>query len=136
MFIKTVTIAWSFVLTSALAPAWAQSAPPAGQQRVDIVQIYERFFASRIAALDCHATSEATELPFLTNMQIVQIRALMAIKERNAGVPEEQLATRVVDFEKHAKEAIDNEVSHNGCNAPRIQQLVSLYKLHASMKLQ
>jgi len=51
--------------------------------RVDVVQIYSNFLASRVAALGCDAVDKATEPKFLSNLQIVTIRAMQALKERN-----------------------------------------------------
>jgi hypothetical protein len=86
--------------------------PPASfaQGRVDIIQIYENFLASRVAALDCVAVDNATEPKFLSNQRAVTIRAMQALKERN-------------------------RIAQNGCSSERIKALLKLYKLRSEMAL-
>jgi hypothetical protein len=81
-------------LAALLTHSEAQQPQPPG--RVDIVQIYSSFMASRAAALGCDAVDKATEPKFLSNLQTVTIRATQALKERNQYLSETDLAAKII----------------------------------------
>lgn len=113
--------------------SWAAFSPGFGQTTVDILDIYQRFLASRFAALGCHATASATEQKFMANLTMVTTRAAMALKERNPSLSDADLSAKMNGVPTHIRGAIDGEISKNGCSSPRIQQLLALYKMHSEM---
>jgi hypothetical protein len=106
-----------------------------GQGRVDIVQIYENFLASRVAALGCDAVDKATETRFLSNQQTVTTRATQALKERNKSLSDAELAAKIVSAQGATQAAVKTEIAQNGCSSERIKALLKLYKLHSEMSL-
>jgi hypothetical protein len=105
------------------------------QGRVDIVQIYFTFLASRVAALGCNAIDKATELKFLSNQQTVLIRATQAFKERNANLSDAELTAKIIAAQNTTSANVKAEIAKNGCSSERIQSLLKLYKLHSEMSL-
>jgi hypothetical protein len=106
-----------------------------GQGRIDIIQIYENFLASRVAALGCDAVDKATEPKFLSNQYVVTIRATQALKERNGNLSDAELAAKVVAAQNATQAAVKTEIAQNGCSSERIKGLLKLYKLHSEMSL-
>jgi hypothetical protein len=105
------------------------------QPRVDIVQIYENFLASRLAALGCDAVAKDTEPKFLSNQQTVTIRAMMALKERNKNLSDADLTAKVIAAQNATQAAVKAEIVQNGCSSERIKALLKLYKIHSEMSL-
>jgi hypothetical protein len=106
-----------------------------GQGRVDIVQIYQNFLASRIAAVECKSVDKTTEPKFLSNQLTVTVRASQALKERNPSVSDADLAAKIVAAQNATQAAVKTEVAQKGCSSERIQQLLKMYKLHSEMSL-
>jgi len=106
-----------------------------GQGRVDIVQIYESFFVSRVAALECDGINKATEEKFLSNQLTITIRATQALKERNPDLSDSDVTTKIGEIQNQLKKNVQNEVAINGCSSERIQQLLKMYKMHSTMSL-
>ena len=117
-----------FLLAAGLSKSQAQG-------RVDIVQVYENFLASRVAASGCDAVDKATELKFLSNLRMVTMRATMALKERNPNLSDADLASRVIAAQNKTAETVKAEIAQKGCSSDRIKQLLELYKLHSVMSL-
>jgi 2,3-bisphosphoglycerate-independent phosphoglycerate mutase len=103
--------------------------------KVDIVQIYVNFVASRVAALGCDAQDKATEVKFLSNLQTVETRALMALKERNGNISEGELSVKIKALLQFTQDAVKAEIANNSCASVRIRELLKLYKLHSEMSL-
>jgi hypothetical protein len=114
---------------------WAVPSISNGQPRVDIVQIYSNFLASRVAALGCNAVDKTTEPKFLTNFHTVTIRAAQAVKERNPNMSDAELTAKFGASIKFTETAVKNEIANNGCSSERIQRLLKLYKIHSEMNL-
>ncbi|WP_438278563.1 hypothetical protein [Nitrobacter sp.] len=106
-----------------------------GQGRVDIVQIYSNFLASRVAALGCNAVDKATEPKFLSNLHAVTIRAIQALKERNQNLSDADLSAKMIAAQKATQAAVKGEIAQNGCSSKRITALLKLYKMHSEMSL-
>ncbi|GAB1715251.1 MAG: hypothetical protein NTAFB05_02930 [Nitrobacter sp.] len=106
-----------------------------GRGRVDIVQIYSNFLASRVAALGCNAADKATESKFLSNLQAVTIRAIQALKERNQTLSDADLSAKIVAAQNTTQAAVKGEITKNGCSSERIRALLKLYKIHSEMSL-
>jgi hypothetical protein len=106
-----------------------------GQGRVEIVQIYENFLASRVAALDCGGIDQASEQKFLSNQMTVTLRAAQALKERNSSLSDADLTSKVLALQNTLQANVKTEIAKNGCSSERIQQLLKLYKLHSTMSL-
>jgi uncharacterized membrane-anchored protein len=121
----------------ALASLTLFCAPSAtvAQGRVDIVQIYENFLASRVAALECRAIDKATEQKFLSNQMTVTIRATQALKERNSTLSDADINNKLLVGLNGLQMKVKTEIAQNGCASERIQQLLKLYKLHSTMSL-
>jgi hypothetical protein len=98
------------MLAALLTHSEAQQ-PPA---RVDIVQIYANFLASRVAALGCNAVDKATEPKFLSNLQTVTIRAAQALKERNENLSEPDLTAKVIAAQHLTEAAVKTEIAQTG----------------------
>ena len=113
----------------------AQSKAQQPQARVDIVQIYENFLASRVAALGCDAVDKATEPKFISNQQTVTIRAMQALKERNKNLSDPDLTAKVIAAQNATQAAVKGEIAQNGCSSERIKALLKLYKIHSEMSL-
>lgn len=124
----------AFFTAVLLASSCAPGAPHA-QPRIDVVQIYERFFASRVAADRCGAAGTANERKFLSNFMAVAIRATQVQKERSPTLNGEELKSRMNDRANWLQRNILAEVERNGCSSPLIRQLVDLYKVHSGMDL-
>lgn len=105
------------------------------QTRVDVVQIYERFVASRVVAEHCRALDAATEQRFLSNLMAVTIRAAQLMKERNSALSDDQLGSKTKERADWLRRNIVAEIEQNGCSSPPIRQLLELYKVHSEMHL-
>jgi hypothetical protein len=106
-----------------------------GQSKVDIIQIWQNFIASRVAAEECGAIDKNTDTHFLANLLDVTIRATQAIQERNSGVSHDEMVGRMKSAGDEIRGKVDSEIKQNGCPSPRIQQLLSMYKMHSTMRL-
>jgi hypothetical protein len=122
----------SILLPILLATVFSKSY---AQGRVDIVQIYENFLASRVAAIGCNAVDKATEPKFLSNLMTVTVKATQALKERNSNLSDKDLANKITAAQNQLADKVKAEITQNGCSSDRIQQLLKLYKIHAEMSL-
>jgi hypothetical protein len=127
------TIHHRIVVRVLLASFCALANPAPAQERTDIVQIWTNFLASRAAALGCNGVNPATEVQFASTLQAVSLRAAMALKERNAQLPEDELALRTKRVIDGIKDSVNAEIAKNGCGSERIRQLLKLYDLHSRM---
>ena len=123
-----------FALASLIISFFAPSTL-VGQGRVDIVQIYQDFLASRVAALECGAIDKTTEQKFLSNQMSVTIRATQALHERNPTLSDTVLKDRLIAAQQLLQTTVKTEISQKGCASERIQQLLKLYKIHSAMSL-
>lgn len=103
------------------------------QGRVDIVQIWENFIASRVAASECGGIDKNSDQNFLVNLTSVTIRVTQAIEQRNPTVPNADLVGKINALSDGIHDKVDAEIKQNSCSSPRIQQLLSMYKLNAAI---
>jgi hypothetical protein len=115
-----------------LAPCSEAQQPPG---RIDIVQIYFSFLASRVAALSCDAVDKATEPKFQSNLLTVTIRATQALKERNQNLSEADLSAKIIAAQNSTQAAVKSEIAQNGCASDRIKELLKLYKVDSEVSL-
>jgi hypothetical protein len=106
-----------------------------GQDRVDIVKIFQNFVASSVAANACNAVDKSTVVKFGANNVTVATRATMALKERNPAMSEKELGEKIVKMLDGIKQSVKNEIDQSGCGSDRIQQLLKLYEMHAKLDL-
>lgn len=121
--------------TAALLALACISSAPHAQTRIDVVQVYERFFASRVAADRCGFVSTSDERKFLMNFMGVTIRALQVQKERHPTLSDGEVKSRMDDRAIWLRQHILSEVDRNGCSSPLIRQLTDLYEMHSEMDL-
>jgi hypothetical protein len=101
--------------------------------RVDIVQIWQNFVASSVAARECGGVEKATEQNFLVNLTTVTTRATQALQERNPTVSPADLTGKMEAASGQIKDKVEAEIKQNGCPSPKIQPLLQMYKIHAGM---
>jgi hypothetical protein len=105
------------------------------QGSVDIIQIWQNFVASRVAANECGGVEKATEQNFLANLTTVTARATQAIQERNPTISQADLASKMESASGQIHDKVEAEIKQNGCSSSKVQQLLKLYAMHAAMKL-
>jgi hypothetical protein len=113
----------SLVLSTTAASAHAEA---------NIVQTWQTFIASRIAAKDCGGLDPAVDARFMGNFTEVTLEASRAV----AGYqPQASNDAIVADFKTLARgihDRVDAEVKANGCASPRIQRLLAQYRANAA----
>ncbi len=105
------------------------------QQRPDIVQIMGQFVQSSYAASRCIKPDQKTLSNFLFNYKIVSVRAGEELKKRNPAQTHQQIADGLKMRTRAVENAIDSIISENGCDDPRIQDLLKRFEIQANLKL-
>ncbi len=132
---RPVRLAMAAFLALACVPFEAR-AQAEGQThvKVDIVQIWENFIASSVAADACGGVEKTTRDNFLANLTTVTLRATQALQARNPSVPPADVASRMENASGQIRDKVQAEIKQNGCASTKIQPLLQMYKMHADMK--
>ena len=120
------------LIVAALAIACLPLASSA-QGSVDIVQIWQNFIASRVAANECGTVEKATEQHFLVNLTTVTTRATQTLQERNPTVSQADLTSKMEAASSQIHDKVEAAIKQSGCSSPGVQQLLTMYKMHSAM---
>jgi hypothetical protein len=103
------------------------------QKNLDIVQIMEQFVQASYAASRCIKPDEKMLSDFLLNFKMVTVRAAEELQKRNPGKSEQQVLQSMKRDTSAVEEAIDGAMRENGCNDPRIQNLLKRFEMQANL---
>ena len=104
-----------------------------GQSRVDILQIWQNFIASGVAATECGSGESPAKQKFAANLTDVSIGATQALQQREPSATQEQIVSRMKTVGEDIHEKVEAEIKQNGCSSPKIVQLLAMYKMHSEM---
>ena len=122
----------SFLAMALLAFASA-SAPVHAQGQIDILQIWQNFIASGVAATECGSVEPASRQKFLSNLTAVSIRATQALQQRQPSAAPAAVASEMKLAGDGIHDKVEAEIKQNECSSPKIQPLISMYKMHSEM---
>lgn len=106
----------------------------AAEQRLDIVQVLGQFVQASYAASRCSKPDQATLANFLTNLRIVTVRAVEELKKRNPSRTDNEIVEELKLRTSAVESAIDRVIQENGCNDPRIQDLLRRFEMQANLR--
>jgi hypothetical protein len=56
------------------------------------------------------------------------------MQERSPSASQNELSNQIKGIAGAVRGKVSDEINLNGCTSPKIQQLLNLYKMHASMR--
>lgn len=108
--------------------------PLAAAQQLDIVQIMGQFVQAGYATSRCAKPDQRTLANYLANFRLVTFHAMEELKKRNPSQTEQEIADRLKQRTGAVEKVIDETIRTNGCNDPRIQDLLKRFEIQASLK--
>lgn len=108
--------------------------PLAAAQHLDIVQIMGQFVQAGYATSRCAKPDQRTLSNYLANFRLVTFHAMEELKKRNPSQTEQEIADRLKQRTGAVEKVIDETIRTNGCNDPRIQDLLKRFEIQASLK--
>lgn len=108
--------------------------PLAAAQQLDIVQIMGQFVQAGYATSRCAKPDQRTLSNYLANFRLVTFHAMEELKKRNPSQTEQEIADRLKQRTGAVEKVIDETIRTNGCNDPRIQDLLKRFEIQASLK--
>jgi hypothetical protein len=108
--------------------------PLAAAQQLDIVQIMGQFVQAGYATSRCAKPDQRTLSNYLANFRLVTFHAMEELKKRNPSQTEQEIADRLKQRTGVVEKVIDETIRTNGCNDPRIQDLLKRFEIQASLK--
>ncbi len=106
------------------------SAAQAGD-KIGILKIYKQFTLASAAAGKCIKPEKKELAEFLANYQMVSIRASMEIQKRKPELTKSQAAEIIKKGSKKATEAVYKVIEKEGCQSPKIQDLIKRFHVQA-----
>jgi hypothetical protein len=103
-------------------------------QQLDIVQIMGQFVQAGYATSRCAKPDQRTLSNYLANFKLVTFRAMEELKKRNPSQTEQEIADGLKQRTGAVEKAIDETIRTNGCNDPRIQDLLKRFEMQASLQ--
>ena len=105
------------------------------QDKLDILQIFDQFLLANHAASKCIKPDAETLGKFLGNFQVVTIRAAEEIRKRNKSPISNQDVQEIMKSRRDSQnQRVEELIQSNGCNDPRIQDLLKRFQIQASLK--
>lgn len=111
------------------------SGPAIAQDKLDILQVFDQFLLANHAASKCIKPDAETLGKFLGNFQIVIIRATEEVRKRNPNATKQEAQRIMKDRSDSQNQRVAEIIQSNGCNDPRIQDLLKRFQMQASLKL-
>ncbi len=118
----------------AIAALTFLTSPLAAAQQLDIVQIMGQFVQAGYATSRCAKPDQRTLSNYLANFRLVTFHAMEELKNRNPSQTEQEIADRLKQRTGAVEKVIDETIRTNGCNDPRIQDLLKRFEIQASLK--
>ena len=106
------------------------SSAQAGNE-IGILKIYEQFTLASAAAGKCIKPEKKELTDFLANYQMVAIRASMEIQKRNPKLTKSQATEIINNGNKKATKAVYQVIEEEGCESPKIQDLIKRFHVQA-----
>lgn len=103
------------------------------QNQIDILQIWQNFIASGVAATECGSAEPASRQKFLSNLTAVSIRATQELEQRQPSAAPAAIENEMKLVGDGIHNKVEAEIKQNGCSSPKIQPLISMYKMHSEM---
>ncbi|SNZ07382.1 hypothetical protein [Cohaesibacter gelatinilyticus] len=97
-------------------------------KKIDILEIYNRFYLTQGVAQKCGMSDKALKKKFSRNFAIVKIRAQERVQQRRPDFSEQKVhaSFRVMN------RRLDKVVEALGCKSTEAEQLMKLFKFHAN----
>ncbi|MDI3307202.1 MAG: hypothetical protein QJR07_08860 [Acetobacteraceae bacterium] len=120
---------------AALSLWLAGISPGHGQERLDITKIYEHFVMANVAKDRCGGEAADLDQNWSENFYAVMVRTMEALRERNPSVPETRVAAATQSHTAWLRSVVESVIEREGCASAKIQELLKLYRIQASMRL-
>lgn len=106
----------------------------ASAEKTDILKIYEHFTLASAAAGKCIKPEKEELTSFLANYQMVSDSALTELKKRKPDLSDEQASKILKDGGVKLTKAVYGVIDKEGCERPKIQDLLKRFHMQAAWK--
>ncbi len=111
------------------------SVPAIAQDKLDIFQVFHQFLLANHAASKCIKPDREILGKFLGNFQVVWIRSAMEIQKRDPKHTKEEIERFMKAKSDLQDQRVKEIIQSNGCNDPRIQDLIKRFYIQANLQL-
>ncbi|GAA0787042.1 hypothetical protein [Marinobacterium sediminicola] len=102
--------------------------------KTDILKVFEHFTLTNAAAGKCIKPEKSELTSFLANYQMVTVLTLQEIQKRKSGISQEQAQEILKAGSTKATEAVHSVIAKEGCESPKIQDLIKRFHVQAKWK--
>lgn len=102
--------------------------------KTDMLKIFEHFTLANAAASKCIKPEKSELTAFLANYQMVTVLTLQEIEKRKPGISKEQAQDILKAGSTKATEAVHSVIAKEGCESPKIQDLIKRFHVQAKWK--
>jgi hypothetical protein len=131
----TLRVTTTVLLALVLIPAAAGAQSRPYLHRTDVIQTWQDFMASAVAARQCGGVQKASSRGFRANLTTISQKATRTLEQRFPTMPKAELADRMKRVSDGVREKVSAEIKQNGCKSTRIVALLQMYKTNAAMRL-
>jgi len=102
--------------------------------KTDILKIFEHFTLANAAAGKCIKPEKSELTSFLANYQMVTVLTIQEIQKRKSGVSKKQAQEILKAGSTKATKAVHSVIAKEGCESPKIQDLIKRFHMQAKWK--
>ena len=110
------------------------STPAIAQDKIDILQVFDQFLLANHAASKCIKPDRETLGKFLGNFQVVWVRSAEEIQKRDPKHTREEIGRFMKAKSDSQDQRVKEIILSNGCNDPRIQDLIKRFYVQANLQ--
>jgi len=107
---------------------------PVVAEKTDVLKIYEAFTLTSAAAGKCIKPDKEELTSFLANYQMVTVSVQTELKKRKPELTKEQAGNIINVSGKKLTGAINTFIEKEGCENPKIQELIKRFHVLAKWK--
>ncbi len=97
----------------------------------DILKIFDMFVITSAAASSCEKPDDETLTNFLSNLQMVTIRASMELESRYPDRTKEQITEAMKKKTEYLTGKVKKRIEVEGCESENVQGLIKRFHFHA-----
>ncbi len=97
----------------------------------DILQIFDMFVITNAAASSCEKPDDETLTNFLSNFQMVTIRASMELESRYPKKSKEQINEAMKKKSEYLTDKVKKIIKAEGCGTEKVKALVKRFYFHS-----